>query len=435
MPATITAEPTTAMIDVPRHVVATGFTPGQPVEITADLTQNDGTHWRSHATFLAADDGSVDLGRDAPLAGDWRGVEPMALVWAMRAISGGSQQHDQTAPLDVAIAARGADNRRAAARFTQTFLPPGATRREVREAGMVGVLFTPPGPGPHPAVVVLAGSGGGIMEARAALFAAHGYQALALGYFGAPGLPPRISGTRLEYFADALDWMRATLAPKDGFIAVAGVSRGGELSLLLGATYPERVSAVIAYVPCHFTNGVLNAGHPGEDRHAPTWTLAGEPLPALAAANRTADWGIFDNTPGARSQTPAFLTCLGDPVAMARARIAIERIRGPIMFISGSDDQLWPSERFSDMAEQDLAQSQFRLPVRHARNPDAGHTIGFPYVPATVLRRPHAISGIFMVYGGTAPGNARAAERSWREVLEFLARATGGVSSSALVEA
>ena len=34
------------------------------------------------------------------------------------------------------------------------------------------------------------------------------------------------------------------------------------------------------------------------------------------------------------------------------------------------------------------------------------------------------VAGIFMVYGGTVPGNARACEHSWREVLDFLAMAT-----------
>jgi dienelactone hydrolase len=424
MTASLQITPPDAMVDVPRRITAAGFAPGRPVEITADLTQNDGTRWRSHATFVADANGALDLTQDAPLSGDWKGVEPMGLVWSMRSIGAGGEPRGQTEPLTIHITARGMGHA-ARASFTQRFLAPGVTRTEIHERGLVGALFTPPGPGPHPALVMLAGSGGGIFETRAALFAAHGYQALALGYFNAPGLPPRISGTRLEYFETALDWIRETLQPKNDFIAVSGVSRGGELSLLLGATFPAKVSAVIAYVPCHFTNGVLNAGHPGQDRHDPTWTLNGEYLPALAANNRTADWSMFDNDRQAKRQTPAFLSCLGDPEAMARARIAIERINGPVMFISGSDDQLWPSEVFSEMAEKDLADRQFRHPVRHVRNPDTGHTISFPYQPTTVIRRPHAVSGLFMVYGGTPPGNARAAERSWQEALAFLAHATG----------
>ena len=69
----------------------------------------------------------------------------------------------------------------------------------VREAGLSGTLYTPAGPGPHPAVLVLAGSGGGTHEQRAALYAAHGYAALALGYFKSPGRPDHIDDTPLEW--------------------------------------------------------------------------------------------------------------------------------------------------------------------------------------------------------------------------------------------
>ena len=70
---------------------AAGFAPGRPVEITADLTQNDGTLWRSHATFVADANGTLDLTQDAPLSGDWKGVEPMGLVWSMRSIGAGGE--------------------------------------------------------------------------------------------------------------------------------------------------------------------------------------------------------------------------------------------------------------------------------------------------------------------------------------------------------
>ena len=53
MTASLHIDPPDAMIDVPRRITAAGFAPGHPVEITADLTQNDGTRWRSHASCLA----------------------------------------------------------------------------------------------------------------------------------------------------------------------------------------------------------------------------------------------------------------------------------------------------------------------------------------------------------------------------------------------
>ena len=72
--------------------------------------------------------------------------------------------------------------------------------------------------------------------------------------------------------------------------------------------------------------------------------------------------------------------------------------------------------------------------VRHISYPDAGHTIEYPFRPCTVLTRPHAISGIMLAYGGTAKGNARASEASWREVLRFLVQATGAKSDEQAIQ-
>jgi hypothetical protein len=112
-------------------------------------------------------------------------------------------------------------------------------------------------------------------------FCRHGYRALALGYFGLPSLPDYITRTPLEYFERTLAWARRNLEPANGFIAFCGASRGAEVGLLLGATFPEMINAVIGYAPSVFTNGALSAGRPGEDRHTPCWTYRGQDLPVL----------------------------------------------------------------------------------------------------------------------------------------------------------
>jgi dienelactone hydrolase len=93
----------------------------------------------------------------------------------------------------------------------QRLMAPGVQRRDIRVDGCVGTLFLPAMPGPHPVVLVLNGSGGGINEPRGALYASRGYAALALGYFKTPGLSDYISNTPLEYFRRALDWVTREL--------------------------------------------------------------------------------------------------------------------------------------------------------------------------------------------------------------------------------
>ncbi len=419
----IVVAPQSALIDVPRRIRLTGFAAGAEVTLAATLQDNLGEAWRSKARFRADAAGVVDLADAVPLSGSWAAPSPMAVVWSMQPDPAqNGPPAGPVAPLVVKLTAEGPGGH-AETTFEQVFVAPGVTRTDLRDDGFVGTLFTPPGEGPHPVVVVLAGSGGGLMEARAALYAAHGYTALALGYFGAPGLPPRISGTRLEYFEAALAWVHRVLTPPDGFVALSGVSRGGELSLLLASRFPQSVSAVVAYVPSPFTHGVLNAGGPGEDRHAPAWVWRDQPLPVLSRDNTRARWALFDEAPPPRRQTPAFLTAIEDAQAAARAMIPLERIAGPVLLISGADDALWPSARFSEIAAAHLARHDHPFTVRHLDYAEAGHSIGYPYVPTTVVAKPHAVSGIELAYGGTAAGNARAGEQSWQAVLQFLAEA------------
>lgn len=412
------------LIDQPRRVVARGLAPGN-ARLTAESVHQDGSVWRSEAWFEVGGDGTLDLDAAVPSKGDWNVAEPMAYVWAMRRMKEpcSAQPGEGVEPRHISLALEDASGSTIHAELTQRFLAPGVQRREVREGGMYGVVFTPPGDGPHPVVLALNGSGGGTPEQRAALLAAHGYIGFALAYFKAPGLPDHISRTPLEYFGSALEWVANNLQPKDDFIAVMGVSRGGELSLLLGATYPDRVSAVVGYVPSIVVHGTLRAGAPGEPRDTTTWTWRGKPLRNVWQDNPLADWTAFDHPPRPGApirQEPAFTRVQQHAPSVAAARIPVERIAGSVLLVSGSDDGFWPSEAYSDQVVADLKAAGHARPVEHLANPDAGHAIEFPFVPTTLIAKPHPVAGVVLDGGGTPLGNARANRLSWSRVLGFL---------------
>ena len=425
---TLSVEPADALVDVVREIVLRGFRAGERVSLDATLDHPDGSAWQSHAEFTADADGQIDIARAIPFAGDWRIADATAPVWAMRRTRPPirPQLSEDVNPLDIVLSATGEHGGQASATYTLRFLAPGVTLRPVREAGLTGTLYTPGGEGPHPAVLVLAGSGGGMHEQRAALYAARGYTALALGYFKAPGRPDHIDDTPLEYFESALQWMHATLKPANGFVAVSGVSRGGELVLLLGARFPELVSAVVAYVPSAVVNGTLRAGKPGAPRDATAWTWRGEPLPNVWRGNPDADWSAFDApaVPGQPvRQAAAFHTVLRNAGFVAAARIPVEQIRGPVLLISGTDDGFWPSTLYSEQVERTLREHGSRWPVKHVVGEGAGHAIGVPQLPATLIAKPHPVAGLLLDGGGTAEANARASAQSWAAVQAFLADA------------
>ena len=425
--AQLRVTPADALIDVPRHIVASGLAPDEVVTLSTRAVRGPGVAWASAARFRADAHGVVDLQRDAPLDGSYAGVSAMGLVWSQAPEVAGAPREpfaaEPAAPLLTLLEARRADGSTLQATLVQRLQAEGVQRREVREQGLVGTLFLPASPGPHPAVLVLNGSGGGINEPRAALYASHGYAAFALGYFKAPGLSDYISNTPLEYFETALQWLHQAVKPLQGFVALSGQSRGGELVLLLGSMFPSLVSAVIGYVPGAVVHCAQNACDPALGREGPAWLYGGQAIPHVWLDNRTATWAPWDEGPEPRRHTNALLTALQDEAAVERARIRVERIRGPVMLLSATDDGSWPSSLYSRMVVDHLARHAHPWPVQHLDFEGAGHVIVFPTVPTTQLVYAHPVSGRLSTTGGAPAANAHADEASWPAVLDFLAQA------------
>ncbi|MGH2562490.1 MAG: acyl-CoA thioester hydrolase/BAAT C-terminal domain-containing protein, partial [Thermomicrobiales bacterium] len=259
-------------------------------------------------------------------------------------------------------------------------LTPAITHTPVREQGLYGEFFLPATDDSAPAVLVLGGSNGGLgphLEREAALLATHGFAALALAYFraGLSGLlPSELVNIPLEYFAKAIDWLGQQLGVRGDRLGVVGHSRGGELALLLGATYPA-FEAVVSYVGSGLIYSALN----GVD---PAWTYNGQPLPHF--------W---------------------NPENWSDSAIPVERINGPVLLISAENDLVWQSAILSQFAEDRLLRMNHSYAVEHRRYQDAGHFILPPYQPAT--------QGLDFS-GGTAHGNATAMADSWPRVLRLL---------------
>lgn len=435
----ISVTPADDLIDVSRGIVVTGLAPGAQVGIVAQTRRGNGVLWHSRAAFVADAQGTVDLTRDAPVSGDYTGVSAMGIIWSQRPQDRKAREVfplPATEPLTTTLTAT-ANGESVHASFVQRLAAPGVTRHDVRapenEDGLVGTLYLPDPyahPGPRPAVLILNGSGGGINEPRAALYASHGYAAFALAYFKAPGLSDYISNTPLEYFERALAWLRKRVKPLHDFVAVSGQSRGGELALLLGATFPEAVSAVIGYVPGAVVHSGQNAADPAVGREGPTWLYRGQPLPHLWEGNRTATWAPFDEGPAPHRHERAIRTALQDADAVARARIRIERARGPVLLLSATDDGSWPSSDYSRMVTAKLAEVRHPYPVQHFDYKGAGHAIVFPYVPTTQLVYAHPVSGRISTGGGEPRANARADAQSWAAVRRFLASAVAARGAS-----
>lgn len=298
----------------------------------------------------------------------------------------------------------------------RTFVGPAVASRDVNVNGLVGRMFEPVRQGPHRAVLVVGGSGGGLAwsQEMAALLASHGYAAFALAYFAAEGLPPTLDRIPLEYFGTALEWMSAQPGVAAKHLGVVGVSRGGELALLLGATYPS-IRAVVAYVP----SGIAWAAYPPSGHGA--WTLNGKEV--LHADSFSYDPWRRSSAGIKAGKFDCYLVPLEDADYAAMASIPVERINGPVLMISGADDQLWPSTELTEFAVRRFRQKDFPHRVEHLKYANAGHSIGWPNGPTTMLKSKHPVSGEDMDMGGTAEGTAHARRDSWPRMLAFLQQA------------
>ena len=397
---TLEVSPNQVLVDESAAIRATGLQPNQRVSIHAELVDGEGRGWASQAEFTADAQGLIDTSRQAPVSGSYRGVSATGLVWSMKP----NEKHVPAyrPPRDLAtqvIQFQLSSNGRqlATARLEQLMVANGVRRTKV-EGQLHGVFFLPNTEGPHPGVLVVGGSEGGLPRERAAWLASRGYAALALAYFRYEDLPPLLEGIPLEYFGNALGWMMQQREVASDRIAVMGTSRGGELALQLGSMYPQ-IRAVVAYVPASVRIGACCG-----NTHVPyAWTWQGRPLSYVL---------------------PRFMR---NPAAMMNAAIAVEHTRGPIMLISGEDDGVWPSEMMASEVVSRLKQSHFPYAVVHLKYAHAGHRAGRPeIVPTWHGRVVNPTSGREENLGGSVEGDAQSSLDAIPKVLEFLRQSLQG---------
>ena len=301
------------------------------------------------------------------------------------------------------------------------------TVTEVREAGVVGLYVCPADGGPFRSIVAVGGSGGGLGPTLgwAPALASEGFAVLALAYFGGEGLPPALMNIEVEVVERAVRWLRENGKVAGDAVAAMGISRGSELALL-ASVLVEGVRPVVAFAP----SGISWSGiGPMGPLDAPAWTFRGDAIPYASMGTPPPELRrppAPDAPPLALR--PMFEAALAEPALWQDAEIAVERVKGPVMLVSGEDDAMWPSTTMATMIERRASDRGRANSVVHLHYPDAGHTAGgVPGLPADteVL---HPLTGGHYALGGTLSGNAAARAESWPHVVRFLKDALGASS-------
>ena len=425
----ITITPDTALIDERVRITLSGFVPNLRVTLRAQTVDDAGKAWASQATFITDEEGMVDVGLQQPVMGTYHDSDAMGLFWSMSRTQPLAKKQSPlfvktklSLPTTITLTAVIDEEIVATAKVERLHIAQGVQEIPVREEGLIGTLYQPAGPGPHPGLLVFSGSDGLIRDRGAALLASHGYAALALVYFGSEGVPRTLASIPLEYFEKGIQWLQKQSTVVSDKIGVVGTSRGGELVLLLGTTFPQ-IKAVVSSAPSSLVYGSVNP-------RLSAWTYRGKPIPAMTGKASVADiadvlWSLVRRKPFVNRVT--FEKGLINKQRMELAAIPVEKIQGPVLLISGEDDKLWPSSIFADMVVDRLAKHNFPYPYKHLKYKGAGHFVGIPYAFPNMppMIEPLPVGPLFLAFGGNPRDSAFADADSWINTLAFLEESLG----------
>jgi dienelactone hydrolase len=212
---------------------------------------------------------------------------------------------------------------------------------------LVGNLYLPKVAGKLPVVIAFGGSEGGLHtgEANGEMLAPHGVAVLALAYFKAEGVPPTLDQIPLEYFS-AIDYLATVPNINLAKLGVVSGSRGSEAALLL-ASMDARIKSVVVTAPS-------KVAWFGRTKPRSAWTYGAIDIPALSLE-------LDDKAP----LLSRFVAALSNAAKVKQAQFPLEKINGPILFVSAENDDIWPSYQMSKDMVDYLNAHHFQYAVTH----------------------------------------------------------------------
>ncbi|XP_070830093.1 acyl-coenzyme A thioesterase 1-like [Chaetodon trifascialis] len=391
------------LYDEPVQVKVAGLRPRQVVTIRARSTDEKGVEFSSSATYRADGSGEIDLDTDPSLGGSYVGVEPMGLLWSMRSetLHKRCQKNKALNPHVVKFSVHedeGEGRMLAEATNERLLMGDGVSRLPVKEGNIRGVLFTPPGTGPFPAVLDLYTLGGGVSEKRASLLASRGFVVLTVALYGHDDMPKNIQEVHLDYFEESIKFLKKQDQVGNKGVGVISLSKSGDLALSV-ASYLPGVEATVWINGCSANTAL------------PLYYKRSQLLPAL----------MFDLTKLIPTESGAMMGkyALHNPLAEENkgSLVPIEQAEGRFLFVASEDDLNWDSKGYMDEMVERLK--------RHGKEnfesvcyPAAGHYLEppyGPYCPSSI----HGLVGKPVLWGGEPRSHAAAEVHMWKKIQEF----------------
>ncbi|XP_075199292.1 acyl-coenzyme A amino acid N-acyltransferase 1-like [Anomaloglossus baeobatrachus] len=406
----LSVSPEISLADEPVKIQAWGLLPDQIITLGAWLKDEKGHIFHSRAFYKTDMEGKVDLEKSPATGGDFHGVCPMGLFWALKPKIPFEMliKHDVVGSpflihleLYSSLELKLHEAEPAATKVIERwYSAPGVQRILIREGRIRGALFLPPGEGPFPGVIDLFGGIGGLLEYRSSLLASHGFASLALAIYGYDDLPISFGEMDLKYFEEAAQFLCDHPKVSDDGIGVVSICKGVEMALAM-ASYLPQVAATVCINGSNAVNGSnLFYGD-----------LVIKAIPYKMEKIVSIDF-----------QSISFTNLIDDPrkPEFQDSILPLEKARGPILFMVGDKDQHCNSLLFASEAKS-RAEKYGKKDVYVQCYPGAGHLIeppGFPFCPVSQ----GSYFPLPVTWGGELLPHCRAQETSWKQLQEFFRR-------------
>ena len=416
--------PNPSMVDENVKLKVTGLAPKMAVTLQLSLHRpSDTLDFSGNNLYVSSEFGDVDIGSDEALDGSsYTGVDAMGPFWSMRPSKGTNATLETTnlqKPLDFTAKVYAGhhepgniiDDADLMAKCTieRQFMAPGVRRIPIVADGIHSILFLPaevPGSQRVPLINVIYGGiikKGYLKEERAALYAAKGFAAVTVGFFGMPGLPKMYKDIEIETLEKTIDHILNTFEVIDPTrIGIHGISKGGDITLSCAAFLKDKIKAGVVQ------NGSIcsTGGRTTYNGHVI------EMLGLHPEKFRFRDDGSIDP-----------IDVLSEPAECPNSVIPFADCPADLLFLAAEDDHNFPSAKYARLGEDMFKESgKKNFEIVYAKG--TGHLCNAPYSPGVFVDKHALLPGGLMFYGGesTPEDHNRGQVAFWNKANEFFKR-------------
>uniref|UniRef100_A0A8C4RSS8 Bile acid-CoA:amino acid N-acyltransferase-like n=1 Tax=Erpetoichthys calabaricus TaxID=27687 RepID=A0A8C4RSS8_ERPCA len=407
----ITVQPTRGLVDEMFYIAVSNLSPHQEVTIRSFLQSDDKDFWHAYAYYVSDNSGVVNVAEDNSLGGSYAGREPTGLIWSLKPVPGGRtalrlRKTEIFTPFVINISVYKGhikgdfkeETALACAVMERWYVTPGVSRIEVRENGIYGTLFLPPGTGPFPGLLDLWGGGGGLVEYRSALLASHGYATLALEYLSSKTDFSKIGE---KYFEAAFGYLESHPQVSREHVGIFGLCFGASVTLSVAANENKINPKCLV---CVSGTHVIRIGE--------------------SIDKAFADLKLNEKNTRLDENNHVIWRELVLPIPTdSNKKVNLGNLKCPLLLIAGDDDQNWPTPESAEDIEKMMKEAGNGHLLTKIIYPKAGHLIEPPYSPHIRFSNfvdLHTRKKVIALWGGEAKEHAFAQEDSWKKILDFL---------------